>query len=397
MLKYKKILLPILPFVFASLSAQTETNKKGSEYIFTEVEKAEATKVLSQGRTGTCWSFSSVSFLESELIRLGKGAIDLSEMWIVRCAYIEKAINYVRMNGHVNFAQGGEFHDIPYIASKYGLVPQAVYSGLKEGETKYNHSEMEKVLAAVVQQYGKNAGKLSANWQNTIAAIVDSYLGAAPTNFDYNGKEYSPESFYKSLDWDLGDYVYITSFTHHPYYAPFALEIPDNWSMQAAHNVTLSEMTALAKSSITDGYSFAWASDVSEKGFSFKNGLGIVPAHDSLLTQKGKDNKHFNNGGADREGTAFEKPMAEKVITVQNRQEAFDNQSTTDDHGMHAMGLYTDQNGKEYFKIKNSWGTGNYTKGFLYVSENYFQYKTICIMLHKDALSKTLKSKLNIR
>jgi len=301
------------------------------------------------------------------------------------------------MNGHVNFAQGGEFHDIPYIAGKYGLVPQAVYTGLKEGETVYNHSEMAKVLTAVVKEYAKSPKTLRTGWQKTIAAIVDSYLGAVPENFNYDGKEYTPKSWYKSLGWDLNDYVYVTSFTHHPYYSSFALEIPDNWSMQAAYNVTLTELTDLAKSSLKDGYSFAWASDVGETGFSFKNGLGIVPVHDSLLKQKGVDNKNFSDGGAEREGTAFEKPMAEKVITADNRQEAFDNQSTTDDHGMHAMGLYKDQNGKEYIKIKNSWGTSNYTGGYLYISENYFQYKTICIMVHKDALGKTLKNKLNIR
>jgi bleomycin hydrolase len=394
--------LKLLPFLGllvlgVALTAQTETNTEGSKYIFNQVKTAKATDVLSQGRTGTCWSFSSMSFLESELMRLGKGNIDLSEMWIVRCAYIEKAINYVRMNGHVNFAQGGEFHDIPYIAGKYGLVPQAVYTGLKAGETTYNHTEMEGVLAAVVNQCVKNPTGLSNNWQGTIAALVDSYLGTAPAKFSYDGKEYSPMEFYKSLNWDLSEYVYVTSFTHHPYYSTFALEIPDNWSMQAAYNVSLGELTDLAKNALKSGYSFAWASDVSEKGFSFKNGLGIVPSHDSLLKQTGVDNKHFNDGGADRAGTAFLEPMEEKKINAINRQEAFDNQSTTDDHGMHAMGLYKDQNGKTYFKVKNSWGTGNYTKGFLYVSENYFEYKTICIMVHKDALNKDLKKKLNIR
>ncbi len=394
-MKIQGIILIMWFAIIGVATAQVETNKEGSEYKFEPVKTHAASTVKNQGRTGTCWSFSTLSFLESELMRKGKN-IDLSEMWIVRCAYIEKAINYVRMRGKANFDEGAEFHDIPAIARKYGLVPEAVYSGLKNGETTYNHKEMVSMLKAALDALIE-AETLSPNWQNAISAMIDAYLGTAPSTFNYDGKSYTPASFYTFTDLKLDEYVFVTSFTHHPLYSSFAIEVPDNWSMQSAYNVSLEELTDLAKNTVKNMQSFAWASDVSEKGFSFSNGLGIVPVHDSLIKQEGKDNKFFNTAGAERKSTAFDKPMPEKQIDAAARQAAFDMQTTTDDHGMHAVGLYQDQNGTQYFKIKNSWGTSNYTQGYLFVSENYFKYKTICIMVHKDALSKDLKSKLNIR
>ncbi len=381
-----------------SLSAQdTLTNKPGSKYRFSKVYSAEATSVKDQCKTGTCWSFSSLSFLESELLRKGKGSHQLSEMWIVRCAYIEKAITYIRMNGRHQFDQGGEFHDIPYIIKKYGIVPNEVYKGLSYGEEKHNHNEMVAMLQGMLEKLKDNPqGTYTTSWVKAVEGVVDAYLGKAPEKFTYQGKEYTPKSWAESLALNMDDYVVITSFTHHDMYRPFAIEVADNWSMQMAYNVPLDEMVGAMNHALEKGYGIAWASDVSEKGFSFYDGLGIVPVEDSMVKQKTRDNKYFNDAGGARSGLGFVKPVPEKVITAETRQEAFDRQTTTDDHGMHITGLLREQNGGNYYVVKNSWGTQNYLQGYLYVSEAYVKYKTICVMVHKDALDKKLKEKLEI-
>ncbi len=194
----------------------------------------------------------------------------------------------------------------------------------------------------------------------------------------------------------MDDYISLTSFTHHPYYTPFIIEVPDNWAMMQSYNIPLDELESVAQNALMKGYSWAWGADVSEKGFSFKNGVAIVPVHDSLVTQTGKDNKAFNDPGAARTGNAFEKPMDEKTVTDSLRQAAFDSYETTDDHGMHATGLVSDQNGKKYFRIKNSWGTQNDCGGYLFCSMSYFRYKTINIYIHKNAIPKDLAKKLGI-
>lgn len=405
---------PLLQFIFAAMknlfitgiclltagttiAQDTLTNKKGSAYRFTQVYDAEATSVKDQARTGTCWSFSTLSFLESELLRSGKGVHNLSEMYIVRCAYIERAITYIRMNGKHQFDQGGEFHDIPGIVKKYGLLPEEAYPGLNYGEDRHNHNEMVAMLQGMLEKLKDNPqGKLTPSWIKAVTGVVDAYLGAVPEKFSYQGKEYNAKTFAQMMGLNMDDYVYLTSFTHHSLYSNFAIEVPDNWSMQTAHNVSLDEMTSAAEMALKSGYTVAWAADVSEKGFSFRDGLGIVPVNDTLVKKKGEDSKHFNNAGAERSGSAFDSPFPEKTITADIRQKAFDEQSTTDDHGMHIKGLVKDQQGTKYFVVKNSWGTDNYLKGYLYVSEPYFRYKTICIMVHKDAVSKDLKNKLDI-
>ena len=227
--------------------------------------------------------------------------------------------------------------------------------------------------------------------------MVDAYLGEVPEKFTYEGKEYTAKSFAEFLGLDMDNYVSLTSFTHHPLYSSFVIEVPDNWAMQSSYNVTLEEFQSEALAALEKGYSFAWGSDVSEKGFSFRNGLAIVPVHDSLITKKGRDNKHFNNAGSQKSGTAFDSPKEEKEITASLRQEAFDNYQTTDDHGMHVTGTVKDQNGTKYFIVKNSWGTKyNDCDGYFYCSMPFYLYKSINIYLHKDGLSKGLKKKLNL-
>lgn len=380
------------------LNAQdTLTNKTGSRYRFTQVYNLAGTAVKDQCKTATCWSFSTLSLLESELLRTGKGNHDLSEMYVVRWGYVEKAINYIRMNGKCNFEQGGEAHDIPYLISKYGIVPEEVYKGLEYGQNRHNHDEMLALLQGMMEKLKTNpGGTYSKVWIKAVEGVLDAYLGKVPEKFTYRGKEYTPKSFAQELGLNMDDYAAITSFTHHALYKPFTIEVPDNWSMQQAWNVTIDEMTNTVINALKNGYTVAWAADVSEKGFSFRDGLGIVPVNDTLVKKKGEDSRFFNDAGAARSGSAFDQPYPEKQITAELRQDDFDKQLTTDDHGMHITGMLTDQNGTRYFKVKNSWGSGNFCGGYLYVSESYFRHKTISIMLHKDGLGKKMQEKLEI-
>ncbi len=373
------------------------TNKEGSNYKFKVVNDIETNEVQNQSNTATCWSFSALSFMESELMRMGKGKHKLSEMYIVRMAYEEKADRYVRMHGEINFAQGGAFHDIPYVIRKFGIVPESVYQGLNYGSEKHNHGELEAVLKAVCDAVIKNKqGKLTTSWKKAISAILDAYLGPVPAEFDYDGKKYTPMSFASRLGLNMDDYVVITSFTHHPFYTQFIFDVPDNWAMGMAYNVPLDVMMEVIDHSMDNGYSVAWAADVSEKGFSFRNGLAIVPEDESKLTMTGKDNAHFSEAGAERSGNQFTDPDSEKEISQEMRQEGYDNYATTDDHGMHITGVVEDQNGTRYYKVKNSWGTSNDSKGYIYASESYVRFKTLNVMVHKDALTKSVRKKLHI-
>ncbi len=390
------LLSSLFLFQFQLQAQDTLRNKEGGNYLFTVKKDIEANEVQNQNRTGTCWSFSALSFIESELIRLNKGKHKLSEMYVVRKAYEDKAENYVRMHGTANFGQGGAFHDIPHVIKKYGIMPQEAYKGLNYGLENHNHSEMEAVLKNMLDAVIKNKqGQLTTSWKAAFNAVLDAYLGPVPETFSYQGKEYTPTSFATSLGLNMDDYVVITSFTHHPFYEHFVIEVPDNWIWARAFNVPLDEMMQIQKDAIMNGYSIGWAADVSEKGFSFRDGLAIIPEDESKLKSSGKDNKHFNNAGAKKEGTQFDTPGPEKTITQDMRQEAFDNYLTTDDHGMHLTGIVTDQNGSEYFIVKNSWGTDyNDCDGYFYASMPYVALKTINFMVHKDALPKDLRKKL---
>ena len=401
----KKGLVGILMSASMFASAQDfETNKKGSEYKFKIINDIEATDVQSQGRTGTCWSFSSLSFFESEIIRLGKGKHNLSEMFIARNAYVGKAENYLRMYGTFNFGAGGAFHDIPWVIRRYGIVPEEVYTGLHYGDTIHQHSEMEGILKATVQVLAKKPQNdhLTPYWKKAYTGILDAYLGELPDNvedfkFTYEGKEYTPKSYTKSLGLDMDDYISLTSYTHHPFYSKFVLEVQDNWALQSGYNLPLDEFMDVMENAIKDGYSFAWGADVSEKGFNYRAALAILPEDEATIKVKGKDNKHFSDAGADKVSNAFMTPVKERIVTQEERQIAFDNQETTDDHGMHVTGLCEDQEGTKYFIVKNSWGKSNECDGYFYASFPYVRYKTMNILIHKDALSKSLKKKLGIK
>lgn len=401
---HKSITFALALFLLGGTTQAQETekitNKEGSQYEFTVLKDMEATDVKSQGRTGTCWSFSALSFFESELMRMGKGKHNLSEMFIVRNAYKEKAMNYVRMHGKFNFSAGGAFHDIPYIIKRHGIVPEELYKGQSYGETTtHNHSELDGILKATVDVVIKNPQKtLTPSWRKAVDGVLDAYLGEVPETFEVDGKSYNPKSYAKELGLDMDDYVVLSSFTHHPFYEQFVLAVPDNWAFGLVHNVTLDELMGAAEHAIMQGYTFAWASDVSEKGFSFRDGLAIVPEDESTIQKKGADNQHFSDAGAKKISNAFEQPVPEKKITQEMRQEAYDNYQTTDDHGMHITGMLKDQNGTKYFIVKNSWGTKyNECDGYFYASEAFFKYKTMNIMVHKKALPKKLAKKLGVK
>ena len=390
--------------IFAIGQDKFETNKEGSEYKFKVIKDLEATEVASQGRTGTCWSFSSLSFFESEILRLGKGKHNLSEMFIARNAYIGKAENFLRMYGTFTFGPGGAFHDIPWVIKRYGIVPEEVYMGLNYGDTIHRHSEMEGILEATVKVLATKPQNdhLTPVWKKAYTGILDAYLGDLPDNvedfkFTYEGKEYTPKSYSKSLGLNMDDYISLTSYTHHPFYSQFVLEVQDNWAMQSGYNLPIDEFMEVMEKAINKGYTFAWGADVSEKGFNYRDALAILPEDESTIKKKGKDNKHFSDAGAAKTSNAFMTPVKERNVTQEERQIAFDNQETTDDHGMHVTGLVEDQEGTKYFIVKNSWGKSNDCDGYFFASFPYVKYKTMNILIHKDALSKTMKKKLGIK
>ena len=405
----KKILLSVglLCFSFSFFGQDTIKNSEKSNYRFSKVVHLDATPVQSQGYAGTCWSFSGLSFFESELIRMGvKNPKVLSEMYVVRKAYEEKADKYIRIDGKINFSQGGGFVDIPYVINKYGIVPEEAYKGLNYGSDKHNHGEMFAVLDGAVQGMLKHSKEeldkehskgITKTWKNAIAGILDAYLGKDPVEFTVDGKKYTPKSYAESLKLNMDDYVSITSYIGHDLYKPAQLAIADNWLWEGSYNVTLDDLYSIAENALKNGYTIAWGADVSEKGFGFRDGLAIVPEDESTIEVSGRDNKNFSDAGADKKSNAFLNPTKELKITEQMRQDAYDKKLTTDDHGMHIVGLYKDQNGTNYFLVKNSWGDDrNYPKGYFYASESYFRYKTMNYYLHKNAIPKEIRKKLNI-
>ncbi|MDG1736175.1 MAG: C1 family peptidase [Crocinitomicaceae bacterium] len=384
--------------IAVGVNAQVFKNTKESKYQFKEVVRLDASPVESQGRTGTCWSFSALSFLESEIMRINKleEPIVLSEMFIVRKAYEAKAEKYIRMDGRTNFGEGGAFHDIPFVIENFGILPRSEYTGKKKKKDVYNHGAMFERLDSIVQK-AKAAGKgLRADWITAYNDVLDDDMGVLPESFKYKGVEYTPEAFYNSLNIDMGDYVSLTSFTNHKLHKSCLLQIPDNWLWEESYNVTLDELFNATLNALKSGYSVAWGADVSEKGFSFKNGIAIAPAEDAQIIIEGQDNKNFSDGGADKYSAAFKSPVKELEVTQQMRQQGYDHKETTDDHGMHIVGFNIDRKGRYFFLVKNSWGTSNYPEGYLYVSEAYFKLKTINVYLHKDGIQDQLRSLLGI-
>ncbi len=376
-------------------------NEEG--FVFTTVKENPITSIKNQNRAGTCWCYSSLSFIESELLRMGKGEYDFSEMYIVHNTYLDRADKAVRTHGDISFSQGGSFYDVIYGMDKFGLVPEeAMRPGVMYGDTLSNHNELSAVSDAIVAAIAKGRhSKLQSDpegnmlWKKAIEAVHDIYLGERPEKFTYNGKEYTPKSFYESLGLNASDYISLTSYTHHPFYEPFVLEIQDNWRWAQSYNLPIDEFMEVFDNAIMEGYTIAWGSDVSESGFT-RNGVAVMPDAEKAQELSGSDMAHWLKLSP-AEKKLHDKPQPQKWCTQEERQLGYNNWETTDDHGMVIYGIAKDQMGNEYYMVKNSWGeTGTY-KGIWYASKAFARYKTMNIVVHKNAIPKAIRKKLGIK
>ncbi len=382
MTRLKTNLWPILLLLVFPLLITGQEKSKKETYEFTMMHQVETTPVKNQARTGTCWSFATTSFVESELIRMGKGEHILSPMWFVRFSYPSKAEKYLRYHGQYNFGVGGQAHDVTNVIKEFGFVPEEIYKGMNIGEEEHNHGEMSSVLEGIMDGVKKNrGGKITPLWKNVLESALNIYLGVPPEQFTYQGNVYTPGGFAEKLGFNPDDYVELTSYTHRPFYTKFDLEIPDNWSKDLYYNLPIDELIMVMENALSNGYSVCWDGDVSEKEFDRKKGTAIIPLDPA-------DNK---------EGEEADGPVKEKTITQEMRQESFDNHTTTDDHLMHLTGIAVDQNGTKYYYTKNSWGTKDKKfDGYWYMSESYVRLKTVAIMINKDAIPKDLRTKLGL-
>ena len=381
------------------VAAKKDKEKKSEGYQFKTIIENPITPVKNQNRSGTCWSFSGLGFIESELLRMGKPEVDLSEMFVVYNSYLDKARKYVRMHGQLNFGGGGSFHDVLYVLKHYGAVPETAYTGLEYGEKMHVHTELDNLAKGYAETVTESRGKLQNAWEKGYVGILDAYLGELPADFEVDGKTYTPQSYVESLGLNADDYVSITSYTHHPFYTSFPIEIPDNWRWGTSYNVPMEDMKAIADNAVENGYTIAWGGDVSEKGFTRDGMAVLLDVEGADLT--GSDAARWLGLSSKEKDAEIKKmmegPSKELSVTQESRQDGFDRYQTTDDHGMQLYGIAEDQNGTRYYMIKNSWGeTGKY-KGHWYMSEPFFMAKTMNYVVHKDAVPADIAKKLGIR
>jgi len=394
-------ILVIVFKVFCFAGNTDKGDKTRAAYVFEDEIVLPATSVKDQFRTGTCWSFSALSFLESEMLRLGKPEVDLSEMYIVRHTYAEKAERYIRLHGDHSFSAGGAFHDVTNVIERFGIVPELVYTGLKNGDKKHVHSDLDNRLKQQVESIVDNRKiELNKVCNQTVDSTLNNYLGEVPKSFEYEGKNYTPQSFASDfVGLNMDNYIEITSYTHHPFYSKFILEVPDNWSWDEVYNVPVNELEEIVDYSLNNGFTVAWAADVSEKGFATsRKGLAVLPV---AQTEKMSDAEiakweAMTDKEKERELYKLDTPVVEMQVTQEMRQVAFDNYETTDDHGMHIIGTAKTQDGKVFYKVKNSWGDYNEYDGYFYASKPYVSYKTMSLMVHKDGVPQNIRAKLKL-
>lgn len=395
----KAFILSALLVLATSLFAQ-EDAKKDEGFSFTVVKENPITSIKNQNRSGTCWAYSSLGFFEAELLRMGKGNYDFSEMFLAHKTYEDRAKAAVRMHGDISFSQGGSFYDCVYCMKHYGIIPESAMPapGTLYGDTLANFTEFFAVLEPQVEAIAKGSQKkLSPTWFKAINATLDTYLGECPTEFTYEGKKYTPQSYMESTGLKLDDYVSLTSFTHHPFYEQFIIEVQDNWRWGLSYNLPLDEFMEVMENAVKSGYTFAWGADVSENGFS-RDGIAVCPDIQKVKDENGSDYaRWFGKSASNLRANYTARPLPEITITQELRQEAYDNWETTDDHGMLIYGIAKDQNGKEYFMVKNSWGTDYTYKGVWYASKAFVAYKTMNILVHKDAIPKAIAKKLGLK
>lgn len=400
-MKIPALILACAAAVPAVAQAPADSVATDTTFVFTDIISLPTTSVKDQNKSGTCWCFAGTSFFEDEIRRLGGDSLDISEMFTVRHCYSDKADKYVRMYGQANFAPGGSLMDVPYVWKNYGAVPEEVYRGLEYGENKHVHGELDAVLAAYVNAIVKKPNKkLSKAWKKGIEGVLDAYLGELPETFEYKGKIYTPQSYAASLPIKLEDYVALTSFTHHPFYEQFVFEVPDNWLYGQYYNLPLDEFKAVVDNALENGFSLVWAADVSEGGFKWNDGVALMPKTKDETDMNGTELARWVKlSDKERAGKQFEfkGPVEEIEVTQELRQDMFDSQETTDDHGMEIVGVAKDQKDNRYYKVKNSWDTNQKYDGFFYVSEPYFKAKTVNILVHRDAIPKNIAKKLNLK
>ncbi len=381
-----------------TLNAKNPKKTQEEDFVFTTVKENPITSIKNQNRSSTCWSFSSLGYLESELLRLGKGEFDLSEMFVVHKTMEDRAVNYVRYHGDSSFSPGGSFYDIVYCYKNYGMVPQEAMPGIMYGEELPVHNELDAVAGGYVNAIAKSSSKKLTNvWKKGLSAIYDTYLGECPAEFTYKGKTYSPRTFADEvLGLNMDDYVSLTSYTHHPFYTQFNIEVQDNWRNSLSYNLPINELMEVMDYAVKNGYTFAWGADVSEQGFT-RDGIAVCPDAEKGAELTGSDMAHWLGlSASDKRKELTSKPLPEVEVTQEMRQEAFDNWETTDDHGMLIYGIAKDQNGKEYFMVKNSWGESGKYKGIWYASKAFAAYKTMNILIHKDAIPAAIAKKLGL-
>ena len=365
---------------------------------FKDVNTCKITSVKNQNKSGTCWCFATTSFVEDEIIRQGGDSLDLSEMFTVRHTYKDKADRYVRMYGSTNFSPGGAVNDVLYVWKNYGAVPEEIYRGLEYGEDKHVHGELQDALEGVVKAVVKKPNKkISTAWKKAVDGVLDAYLGELPETFVYNGKTYTPKSYAASLPINPDDYQLFTSFTHRPFYEGFILEVPDNWTFDRYMNVPMDELKAIVDNALDNGFTVSWAADVSEPGFKWKKGVALMPREKTEKDLEGTELSRWvklSEADKAKDRYEFDGPVPEIEVTQELRQQMYDSQETTDDHGMVIVGKAVDREGNRYYKVKNSWDTDQVFDGFLYVSEPYFLAKTLSLMVHKDAVPKNIAKKI---
>ena len=399
----KKVILTLALAAFAAASLGAQAPKvKPADYQFTTVKEIPITSMKNQNRSGTCWCFSSLSFLESEVIKAknlkAEAYPDFSEMFIVRHSYHDRAVKYVRLNGYLNMAQGSGFGDVLEVIRDYGLMPQSAYSGMNYGYELPVQGELDAVLRGYVEAVAKNPNrKLTPVWTKGFDGILDAYLGELPENFVENGVTYTAASYRDAMGINPDDYVNISSYTHHPFYSQFAIEVEDNWRWGLCYNLPLNEFMAVIDNAVENGYTVLWGGDVSEPGFT-RDGLAILLDTEAKPTT-GSDQERWVGKAEDKSAAAAEKKELPKEldVTQEIRQRMFDEKTSTDDHGMHLYGTAKDQNGTKYYLIKNSWGVTGAYDGTWYMSENFVKGKTLNFVVNKKALPKDIAKKLGIK
>ncbi len=399
----KIIALALLAVVATGANAKGKKQPKvdPNKPVFTIVKENPITSVKDQNRSGTCWAYSTLSYFESEILKSTGKTYDLCESFVANKDYMDRAIQVVRYHGDMQFAQGGSAYDVYYVLKNYGICPEDAmpFPGSLYGDSLNNFNEFFSLLEPYVEGIATNkASKISNQWKVGFQGILDAYLGKCPENFTYEGKNYTPKSFASSLGLNMDDYVTITSYTHHPFYSQFVVEVQDNWRNPASYNLPMDEMMQIIDNAVMNGYTVAWGGDVSEPGFT-RDGLAYMIDAKKMQSLQGSDMARWLGLSAAKRRNLIDSlgcNVPEVQPTQEMRQERFDNWELTDDHGMLIYGIAKDQNGKEYYMVKNSWGEAGKYKGTWYMTKTFIAANTMDYMVNKNAIPANIRKKMGI-